>query len=582
MGVSIRFALAQMNSAVGDIAGNYQRILSFYGEAVAMQADMLVLPELALVGYPADDMILSQSFLGEAAYYLQQLQQQTAGAKTAILLGVPLMEQGHIYNACCLLDQGQRVATHYKSDLPNYQVFDEKRLFTAGKLPNIISFRGIDLGVMICEEMWTDSAAKQLRQQGAHLLLVINSSPYDAGLQLSPLSTQPNSLLPDKMHRRQQVAAGLAKENGLPLLYVNQVGGQDDLVFDGSSFLLDQRGQMVSQALAFQEQLIGVDWAVGQSSFRLVGQPAYHPTYPGLSHKSLHPALQLGHVYQAAVLGLRDYIGKNKAKEVVLGLSGGIDSALTAAIAVDALGSRQVRGVMMPSPYTSQQSLEDAATTAKLLGIRLDQLPIHGLMEKYRETLASLFSGTKPSLAEENLQSRIRGTLLMAVSNKLSPLVLATGNKSEMAVGYATLYGDTCGAYAPLKDIYKTTIFALAEWRNQVKPAIAKGPAGLIMPERVLKRPPTAELRFDQKDEDSLPPYPILDRILQGLVEEDLGIAEIVAGGYQRPLVEEIWSLLGRAEYKRHQTPPGPRVSPRAFARERRYPITQGWIKRKF
>lgn len=582
MAASIRLALAQMNSSVGDIAGNYRRILSFYREAVDMQADMLVLPELALVGYPVDDLILSQAFLEETNYYLQQLQQQTALSKTAILLGTPLREEGHIYNAYCLLDKGQRAATHYKWDLPNYQVFDEKRTFTAGKLPSILSFQGFHLGVMICEEMWSTAAAKQLQQQGAHFLLVINASPYDAGLQLPPISKQPLSQLPDKMQRRQQIAASLAKENALPLLYLNQVGGQDDLIFDGSSFILDNKGQVVNKSLSFQEQLMVVEWGMGQPSFRLINPSTSHPKYPAWAPESLHPHLQLQNIYQASVLGLRDYCGKNQAKGVILGLSGGIDSALTAAIAVDALGAEQVRGVMMPSPYTAQQSLEDAATCAKLLGIPLDQLPIQGLMEKYSEILADLFQGTQPGLTEENLQSRIRGTLLMAVSNKFSPLVLSTGNKSEMAVGYATLYGDTCGAYAPLKDIYKTTIFALASWRNLAKPAIAKGPNGPIMPESVLKRPPTAELRFNQKDEDSLPPYSILDRILQGLIEEDLGIAEIVAGGYPQPLVLEIWALLCRAEYKRRQTPPGPRISPRAFARERRYPITHGWVKRKF
>ena len=584
--ISIKIALAQINTSVGDLSANYQKITAFCKQAVNLKADLLIVPELALCGYPIEDILLSPSFQQQITYYRQLLLEFSKSTDVALLIGLPVIDTGKIYNAACLMHKGSVIVENYKSELPNYQVFDEKRIFSQGQLPRLAYVKGVPCGIMICEEMWLPDAAKHLQNQGAQLLLAINASPYDAGLQLPAISAEQ---IPDKITWRHQIAQKRIQETGLPLIYLNQVGAQDDLIFDGSSFIMDAGGNVLWQGQSFVEELALVEYVVESSKF-VIKSPVLLPkmehalTISGQKIQNnfiLNSNLDLQALYQAIMLGLSDYLTKNNLNNVVIGLSGGIDSALTAAIAVDALGADRVVVVMMPSPYTAQQSLDDAYAIAKLLGIKLHHIPINGLMQQYQESLAPIFQGYKNDTTEENIQSRIRGALLMAISNKFSPLVLNTGNKSEIAVGYSTLYGDSCGAYAPLKDIYKTTVFALSQWRNVIVPPNGKGPKGIVIPEQVIQRPPTAELRPNQKDEDSLPPYITLDRILQGLIEEDVTKKMLAHAGFSSDLVQKIWLMVCRAEYKRRQNPPGPRVSPKAFARERRYPITHGWLKRE-
>jgi NAD+ synthase len=433
--------------------------------------------------------------------------------------------------------------------LPNYGVFDEARVFARGPLPKVVPFRGWRLGVLICEDMWYADAAAALRQGGAELLIVPNGSPFDT----------------QKRHARLNHATARVAETALPLIYLNQICGQDELVFEGASFVLDDKGRLIRQLPAWHEALEMTIWTRG---------PASLVCAPGALAR---PTEGVESIYQAMILGLRDYVGKNRFKGVLIGLSGGIDSALSAAVAADALGPDKVWCVMMPSPYTSAESLEDAAAVARLCGVKLDSIDIVPAMEAFGTMLADVFAGTNRDIAEENIQTRSRGMTLMALSNKFGYMVLSTGNKSEMSVGYATLYGDMCGGYSVLKDVYKTTVFEVARWRNAHKPVGALGPDGPVMPGRVLTKPPTAELKPNQKDQDTLPPYDQLDAILYCLIEQEMGPAEIVAAGHEAAVVRRVFHLLDHAEYKRRQAPPGVKITSRAFGRDRRYPIVNGF-----
>jgi NAD+ synthase len=551
MADSLIFALAQLNPIVGDIAGNIELIRAARREAAAQHADLVICPELVVTGYPPEDLVLKPRLQQVVAAALEALARETADGGPALLIGAPVTIDGKLHNAAILLDQGRQTAVRLKHDLPNYGVFDEKRVFVAGPLPGPINFRGARLGVMVCEDMWTPDVTECLQESGAELLISINGSPYEAG----------------KGDERLNLAVARVVESKLPLIYVNQIGGQDELVFDGASFVLNADANLRVQLAGWQSQITSTRWQRSADGKLACADQIVAPTVDGIEA-----------IYHAMVAGLRDYVTKNRFPGVILGLSGGIDSALSAAVAVDALGPEAVRAVMMPSPYTSQDSLDDAAECARLLGIRLDNISIGPAMQAFEAMLKPLFEGRAPDITEENIQSRARGLTLMALSNKFGHMVLSTGNKSEMSVGYATLYGDMCGGYAVLKDVYKTTVFQLSTWRNQHIPTGARGPAGRVMPERVITKPPSAELKPDQTDQDTLPPYDQLDGILGCLIEQELGIAEIVARGYDRAVVERVWRMLDRAEYKRRQAPPGVKITRRSFGRDRRYPITNAFV----
>ena len=465
------------------------------------------------------------------------------------MVGGPWRDEGCLYNAAFLLDGGAVTARRAKHELPNYGVFDDKRVFDAGPAPGPVVFRGFRLGLMVCEDWWFPAVAETLAETGAEMLLSINASPFEA----------------DKAGRRVQLAVARVVETGLAFAFVNQVCGQDELVFDGASFVLNPDRSLAAVLPSFQEHVGLTEWK--REGGLLVCQPQALPPEPA-AHEL---------VYRGLCLGLADYVRKNGFPGVLLGLSGGIDSALSAAIAVDALGAERVRAVMLPSPYTSQHSLDDAADCARLLGIRIDTVPISPAMLAVDQALAPLFAGLPDDTTEENIQSRARGLLLMAMSNKFGQMVLTTGNKSEMSVGYSTLYGDMCGGYSVLKDVYKTDVFALSRWRNQASLPGLLGPQGRVMPERVISKAPSAELKHDQTDQDSLPPYDTLDAILSGLVEGERSVADMVGQGFDRATVVRVWKMLDRAEYKRRQAPPGVKISSRAFGRDRRYPITNGY-----
>jgi NAD+ synthase len=532
---TLKIAIAQIDPTVGDIGGNAEIIRR--ARTAAGNADLVVTPELALSGYPPEDLVLRPGFLDRIESAVNALAHDTLSSGPAILLGTPWRHDGAVYNSALLLDRGQVTAT-FKHHLPNYGVFDEKRVFTPGPLPLPLEFMGVKLGIAICEDMWFSDIAANLAENGAQMLIVPNGSPYEIG----------------KREQRLRHAWARHSETGLSLLYVNQVGGQDELVFDGASFLVADR-QPYFLAPAFES-------FVGTTEWREEGETLV-PVY-GVEAKSIEG---LEEIYSALILALRDYVGKNGFPGVILGLSGGIDSALCAAIAVDALGAEKVHAVMMPSPYTSRESLEDAAACAGMLGIRLDTLPIDPGMAAAGQMLGEL-----PGIAGENIQSRLRGLSLMALSNRDGAMVLSTGNKSEMAVGYATLYGDMCGGYAILKDVYKTQVFALSRWRNEHVPAISLASCRPAMPERIITKPPSAELKPGQTDQDTLPPYDLLDAILVGLIEEQGNV-----DGLPPETVEKVWRMLDRAEYKRRQAPPGAKITRRSFGRERRYPITNGF-----
>ncbi len=543
----LRVAIAQLNPTVGDLAGNLALVRKARAEAAAQHADLVVTTELVMTGYPPEDLVLRQAFQDDVAQAVRDLASDTGDTGPAIIVGVPWRVDGRLHNAALLLADGDLAAQVNKFDLPNYGVFDEKRVFTPGPVPVPVEWRGHRLGVMVCEDMWTPVPAKALASAGAEQLIVINGSPYEH----------------DKSDERLALARERVRETGLPLIYANQIGGQDEIVFDGASFVVNADGAVATRLSSWREAVAVTEWEIDASS-----------GWTCVAGNVCDVADGLEGVYQAMVTGLRDYVQKNRFPGVVLGLSGGIDSALSAAVAVDALGAENVRCVMMPSVFTSRESLDDAAECASLLGAQLDDVPIVPAIEACDGMLARLFEGKGPDITEENVQARMRGVLLMAVSNKFGHMVLTTGNKSEMSVGYATLYGDMCGGYSVLKDVYKTTVFALSRWRNQHVPEGALGPSGRVIPENIIVKPPTAELRLDQKDEDSLPPYDVLDDILRCLVEEEMAFDKIVARGHPVDVVARVENLLYIAEYKRRQAPPGVKITRKNFGRDRRYPIT--------
>jgi NAD+ synthase len=543
--------LAQLNPTVGDVAGNAAKARAARAQAKADGADLVVFPELFMAGYPPEDLVKKPAFQSACRAAIEELARETADGGPAMLIGSPWVEDGKLYNACALLDDGRIAAIRYKANLPNYGVFDEKRLFARGPAAGPVTVRGIRIGVPICEDIWLEESedyenvVECLAETGAEILVVPNGSPYAR----------------DKNDVRLSIAVARVTESGLPLVYLNQVGGQDELVFDGASFALNADLSIAAQLPAFEESIMTLRWSKTESGWRCAGPVA--PVVDGDRGD-----------YAACVLGLRDYVGKNGFPGVLLGISGGIDSALCAAIAVDALGAERVRGVMLPFRFTAQVSLDDAAKLASHLGIRYEVLPIAQAVNGFEEILSGTFQGLPRDITEENLQARTRGTLLMAISNKTGAMVVTTGNKSEMSVGYATLYGDMNGGFNPIKDIYKTEVFRLSSLRNSWKPDGALGPSGEVIPVNIIVRPPTAELRENQTDQDSLPPYDMLDAILERLVEREEPLASIVAAGFDREVVARIDRLLNIAEYKRRQAAPGVKVTSRNFGRDRRYPIT--------
>lgn len=539
----LRLAAAQTNPVMGDLAGNATAILQ--ARSMAGDADLVVTPELSLIGYPPEDLVLKPALVEACAAELARLAAATADGGPALLVGTTHRTPAGLHNAYALLDGGAIRAVRAKHDLPNYGVFDEKRVFAPGPLPEPVEFRGLRLGLPICEDMWTPTVARHLKARGAELLIVPNGSPYEIG----------------KEDKRLALARARAAETGLALLYVNRTGGQDELVFDGGSFALDPDGTVKARLPDWDEALGRVEFEGGRFGAATCHQPDSYEE----------------EIWHAMLVALRDYVGRNRFPGVVLGLSGGIDSALSAAVAVDALGPERVWCVMLPSRFTSRESLDDAAQCARLLGVRLDNIPIEPAVGAMELMLAGQFAGRPRGLAEENIQSRLRMVALMGLSNQFGHMLLTTGNKSELSVGYATLYGDMAGGYNVLKDVYKTTVFRLARWRNAERPRLGLGPDGPVMPERVIDKPPTAELRENQRDDDSLPPYDVLDPILHGLVEEELSAAEIVARGADPETVARIERLLYVAEYKRRQAPPGVKIGPRNFGRDRRYPITNAF-----
>ena len=540
----LNIALAQLNPTVGDIDGNLARIKRARDRAGERGADLVVLPELALIGYPPEDLVLRPSVVDACHAAIDCLVRESHNAP-ALIATTPWREQGSIYNAAIVIDNGT-TARRFKWDLPNYGVFDEKRVFTPGPLPAPVDFRGIKIGVPVCEDIWTSAVTNHLATAGAEFFLVPNGSPYETG----------------KFPRRIELACARARESNRPLAYVNQTGGQDELVFDGRSFVVNRSGEVACSIGGWEEAVELTSWTRAADGWTCG---------PG----GVEPAIDLlSDTYCALITGLRDYVEKNGFPGIVLGLSGGVDSALSAAVGVDALGADRVLGVRLPSPFTGQVSMEEAQFVADRLGIRLLTLPIEQVMSSAEATLAPVFEGRPRDVAEENLQARIRGLLLMALSNKFGSMLLTTGNKSEMSVGYATLYGDMCGGFSVLKDIYKTEVYRLCRWRNTNRPTLAKGPAGEVIPERTLTRPPTAELRPNQTDQDSLPPYDQLDAILTGLIEEEKSVDEIASAIAPREIVMRVQQMLYTAEYKRRQAPPGVKVSRRSFGRDRRYPIT--------
>jgi NAD+ synthase len=539
----LRIAFAQMNQRVGDLEANAKAILAMRRRAHG--ADLLLCPELEISGYPSEDLVVKREFVRRTHECADQLVAATTEPGPAILIGTMIAEGSSVYNAVVLADGGKVLATTLKRELPNYGTFDEKRVFTPGPLPEPIEFKGVKIGVPICEDIWQEVVCAHLADAGAQMLLVPNGSPYEL----------------DKDDKRYRLVRDRALQTGLPIAYLNRVGGQDELVFDGSSFIVHPDGERVVQLCDWNEALLFTDWESTPEGWRCTTRESH--TLDAFPQD----------VYQAMIVGLRDYVQRNGFPGVILGLSGGIDSALSAAVAVDALGPDKVWGVMLPSKYTSDESLEDARENARLLGCRHDVVSIAPAVAAVGEMLPEM-SG----LAAENVQARLRMVALMALSNTGGQMLLTTGNKSEMSVGYATLYGDMAGGYSVLKDAYKTTVFALSKWRNASKPEGALGPDGPVMPARIITKPPTAELRPGQKDEDSLPPYSVLDRILEALVDREMSVKEVAtATGETVELVADIESKLLRAEYKRRQAPPGVKIGNRNFGRDRRYPITNAF-----
>ncbi|MES1190552.1 MAG: NAD+ synthase [Steroidobacter sp.] len=538
MSNTLRIALAQLNIPVGDVASNTQRVIQTAADARdRLHADIVLFPELTLTGYPPEDLLFHAGVRRQVQQGLERVRTDVHGITT--IVGYPEYVDKTIYNACAVMRDGQLLLNYRKRELPNYKVFDEKRYFKAGTVTGIIEFKGIRVATLICEDIWEPGPARAAKEAGAQLIVVINGSPYALNYQ----------------QRREATVRDRINDVKLPVVYLNLLGGQDELVFDGNSFVMNSRGEVVQRMAPFVEGIFAVDIDVGDK------------VEPRTAH--IEPLLpEEASVYNALVMGVRDYVDKHGFPGVVLGLSGGIDSALTLAIAVDALGANRVHAVMMPSRYTSQLSLDEAAAQAKALHVRYDIISIENMFASVQAALQPVFDGMKPDATEENIQARCRGILLMAISNKLGSMVLTTGNKSEMAVGYATLYGDMAGGFAPIKDCSKMMVYRLARYRNGMS---------TVIPQKVIDRPPSAELRPDQKDTDSLPAYEILDAILELFIESDLSVDEIAARGYDRATVGRVLQMVKRNEYKRRQAPPGVRVSTRAFGRDWRYPITSGY-----
>lgn len=537
---------AQLNPIVGDVWGNLAKAKVCLSEALSRGADLLVFTELFLIGYPPEDLVLKPAAVKDCREATEALAGLTSGTALTVIIGTPWRNEDGLFNAVAILQDGRVAALRFKHELPNYAVFDEKRVFDAGPLPAPVTHAGVSIGIPICEDIWFDRVTESLKQQGAELLIVPNGSPYRRPVKQERLAC----------------AKARVSETGLPLIYVNQVGGQDELCFDGGSFAVEPDGALVQSLPNFEESVSGATWQKQADRWVCV-QAEQRDQVEGEAAD-----------YAAMVLSLRDYVNKNGFPGVLLGLSGGIDSGLSAAVAADALGPDRVRCVMMPSRYTSQDSLEDAADNARRLAIPYDVISIEPAVEAFAQMLSGQFAGTQTGIAEENIQSRSRAVLLMALSNKFGHMVLTTGNKSEMAVGYATLYGDMCGGYNALKDLYKMEVYALSRWRNAHTCHIGLGAAGEVIPQRIIDKAPSAELRENQTDQDSLPPYPALDDMLHGFVEEEAEIEDVIARGHDTAIVHRIQNLLYVAEYKRRQAPPGVKIGTRNFGRDRRYPIT--------
>lgn len=528
MTLPLNIALAQINPTIGNLDGNADKILEYWGRADE-SIDLVVFPELVVCGYPPEDLVLKPFFIDQCKHAVERIARDSTAFKSAAIITTPWRAGDKTYNAAHLIEGGEIKATVFKHHLPNYGVFDEQRTFAAGPLPAPVEFRGHKLGIMICEDMWYADVAAHLKGLGADILIVPNGSPFEG----------------TKENVRMQYAKARTSETNLPLVYVNQVGGQDELVFDGGSFILDAAGALIFEGAHFEEALYTSDSA------------------------SIDDYSDEETLYRALVLGLKDYVNKNGFPGVLIGLSGGIDSALSAVLAVDALGADRVHCVMMPSIYTSQDSLDDAAALAKNLGVRLDNISITQPVAAFNDILEPHFGDDAPATTFENIQPRSRGLILMALSNASGYMVLSTGNKSEMAVGYATLYGDMCGGFNALKDLYKMQVYALSNWRNR---------DGEVIPERIITKAPTAELKDNQTDQDTLPEYKDLDDILSCLIELDMSVEEIVKRGHDKATVARVWKMLDRAEYKRRQAPPGIKITSRAFGRDRRYPITNHFV----
>ncbi len=551
MPASFRLTLAQLNPVLGDFAANAGEARAAWEEGKRAGADMVALPEMFLTGYQPQDLVMKRAFVMDAMAAVEVLAAELADGP-ALGIGAPVLKDGKVYNAWHVLQGGRIVTTLLKHELPNDTVFDEKRVFAAADIGGPYRVGPVRIGTPICEDAWYPDVAETLMETGAEILLVPNGSPYHRG----------------KPEERLNLMVSRVVETGLPLVYLNLIGGQDDQVFDGASFVLNPGAELAVQMPQFDRAVVHVDFDETDEGWRArTGERALIP-----------PVVEAD--YRAMVLGVHDYLGKTGFSRVLLGLSGGVDSALTAAVAVDALGAGNVRCVMLPSRFTSAASLEDAEAVARALGTGLDSVPIGGPQEAVGEVLGPLFAGTAPDVTEENIQSRLRGLLLMALSNKFGEMLLTTGNKSEVAVGYCTIYGDMAGGYNPLKDLWKTRVFDACRWRNGNHRDWMMGPAGEVIPARVIDKPPTAELREGQKDEDSLPPYPVLDAILEGLVEDDLSVGDLVAKGFDRETVKRVERLVYLSEYKRFQSAPGTRLTKRAFWLDRRYPIAMRWRDR--
>ena len=543
----LKIALAQLNPLVGDVSGNTKKLIDARSN-LENDVDILVAPELYVSGYPIDDLVLREDFLDLVEKELNNLAKITTDNKSAIIVGAPRKDGGSIKNSVFVMEKGEIISIKDKYELPNTGVFDEQRIFEKGPLENCVKIKGVNVGLPICEDIWKETVLKKLSQSGAEIIIAINASPFTIS----------------KYDERNDIALSRAKETKLPIVYLNRTGGQDELIFDGSSFSLNHDGKKFSSLEEFKEDISIINFSKNNGKWTGHGNVKKNSS-------------QSERLYKALVVGLRDYVKNNKFSGVVLGLSGGIDSALVAALATDAFGSKFVQAIMLPSPYTGEESLKDARDSATLLNIKYSNLKISEAMKVVDEILGD-FKGPNftAGITEENIQSRLRGLLLMALSNRYGYMVLATGNKSEYAVGYSTLYGDMCGGFAPIKDVWKTDVFKLCEWRNKNFSDLFKGPKGKVVPDNIIKKAPTAELRDNQKDTDSLPEYNVLDEILKGLVEEEISVEKIVKKGFDKKVVEKTAQLLAKSEYKRFQAAPGPKVTNKAFGRDRRFPSKIG------